>query len=229
MSEQQTEQQQQQQAPAAEKKRAPRKPKAAPAMPPVVENDAAADPGAPEADAGPSDAGPSDAGPSDAAPGAQAETEQQPPAERQAHPVQLAVEAISERVKDCMAQLKETDAMLRSLTKDVKKLCKKRASSGKPGNFTQPLPISEELAETIGADKDARMTRGAVTKAINEYAVAAGLKLPNNGRIIKLDDKLARLFGKSVGDEIPIINVQSHLKEHYGVAAPAEPAAAQAL
>ena len=131
------------------------------------------------------------------------------------HPVQLTIEAISERVKTCMVQLKETDAMMRTLMKDTKKLCKKRASNGKPSNLTQPLGISVELAEFIGVDSESQMTRGAVTKAINEYAVREGLKLPNNGRIIKLDDKLAVLLGKEKDSEIPIINVQTHLREHY--------------
>ena len=59
------------------------------------------------------------------------------------------------------------------------------------------------------------MTRGSATKAINEYAVREGLKLFNNGRIIKLDDKLAALLGKARDTKIPIINVQFHLREHY--------------
>ena len=36
-----------------------------------------------------------------------------------------------------------------------------------------------------------------------------------NGRIIKLDDRLAKLLGKTNGFEIPIINVQTHLRDHY--------------
>ena len=142
------------------------------------------------------------------------------------HPVQLTIDAIADRVKTCMSQLKETDALMRSLMRDAKKLCKKRGSNGKPSNLTQPLGISSELADFIGVDRDAQMTRGSVTKAINEYAVREGLKLPDNGRIIRLDDKLASLLGKDRDTEIPIINVQSHLREHYVKNAPAAIAAA---
>jgi hypothetical protein len=131
------------------------------------------------------------------------------------HPVQLTIDAIAERVKSCIASLKETDTLMRGLIKDTKKLCKKRGGSGKPSNLTQPLGISSDLADFIGVDRDSQMTRGSVTKAINEYAVREGLKLPDNGRIIKLDDKLAALLGKARDTEIPIINVQSHLRDHY--------------
>lgn len=131
------------------------------------------------------------------------------------NPIHVIIEGVSERIKSCMAQLKETEGMLKQLTKDTKKLCKKRAPSGKPSNLTQPLGISKELAEFLGVPPETTITRSAVTKAINEYAVASGLKLPGNGRIIKLDDRLASLLSKANGFEIPIINVQTHLREHY--------------
>ena len=131
------------------------------------------------------------------------------------NPVHAVIDSISERIKTCMAQLKETDAMLKQLTKDTKKLCKKRTPSGKPSNLTLPLGISKDLADFLAVPAETTITRSAVTKAINEYAVAQGLKLPGNGRIIKLDDRLAALLGKSNGFEIPIINVQTHLRDHY--------------
>jgi chromatin remodeling complex protein RSC6 len=141
----------------------------------------------------------------------------QPPASEKPaeNPIHAVIDSISERIKSCMAQLKETDAMLKQLTKDTKKLCKKRAPSGKPSNLTLPLGISKELADFLAVAPETTITRSAVTKAINEYAVASGLKLPGNGRIIKLDDRLAALLGKSNGFEIPIINVQTHLRDHY--------------
>ena len=146
---------------------------------------------------------------------------QPPAAEKPAeNPIHAVIDSISERIKSCMAQLKETDAMLKQLTKDTKKLCKKRAPSGKPSNLTLPLGISKELAEFLAVAPETTITRSAVTKAINEYAVASGLKLPGNGRIIKLDDRLAALLGKSNGFEIPIINVQTHLRDHYVKLAP---------
>lgn len=137
------------------------------------------------------------------------------------NPIHAIIDSVSERIKSCMAQLKETDALLKQLTKDTKKLCKKRAPSGKPSNLTQPLGISKELSEFLAVAPETTITRSAVTKAINEYAVANGLKLPGNGRIIKLDDRLAALLSKSNGFEIPIINVQTHLREHYVKIAPA--------
>lgn len=136
------------------------------------------------------------------------------------NPIHVAIDGISERIKYCMLQLKETDAMLKQLTKDTKRLCKKRAPSGKPSNLTQPLGISKELSDFLAVAPETTITRSAVTKAINEYAVANGLKLPGNGRIIKLDDKLASLLSKSNGFEIPIINVQTHLRDHYVKIAP---------
>lgn len=131
------------------------------------------------------------------------------------NPVQAALDALSERLRGCSAAMKECEGLLKDVWKVAKKHCKRRSISGRASNLTQPQQLSADLSAFVGEPPGALMTRGAVTKAVNEYAVSNGLKLPGNGRIIKVDARLAALMGKGVGDEVAIINVQSHLKHHY--------------
>ena len=67
-----------------------------------------------------------------------------------------------------------------------------------------------------------------VTKAINKYAIDNGIKHPGNGRVIVLDTKLAGLLGMKEKEQVEIINVQSHLRNHYIKPEPAAVAVAVA-
>ena len=84
----------------------------------------------------------------------------------------------------------------------------------KNNGFNRPMLISTELREFLGIQED-RMSRSAVTRRINEYVKTNGLKHPDNGRVLILDDKLTKLLKPPEGTQVTYLNVQKYLSPHY--------------
>ena len=134
------------------------------------------------------------------------------------HPAAAKFAAIGEKLSELEGLAKAATALHRQLGKDMKKLCKKRRKSpGTPSNLMKPVALSPELCKFMGQPAGSSMTRGQVTKLINDYANGKSLKKPGNGRVIILDAPLASLLGLSKGNEVKHFSVQTHLKarNHY--------------
>ena len=54
-----------------------------------------------------------------------------------------------------------------------------------------------------------------MTKSINEYVKANGLKHPDNGRILVLDQKLRDLLKPPADVQVTFLNLQKFLSPHY--------------
>jgi chromatin remodeling complex protein RSC6 len=134
---------------------------------------------------------------------------------KEVHPLFTSITAALEQLHGVITALKVLETSLKLVAKDAKKLPKRRRGVDRPSNLTKPLKITEDLAKFLEVDPATEMTRGQVTQAINNYAKKNSLKSETNGRIIKLNDDLAKILKLATGDEIQIINVQSHLKDHY--------------
>ena len=59
------------------------------------------------------------------------------------------------------------------------------------------------------------ISRSEVTKFINKYITEKGLKHPENGRQIILDDKLRELLSPPEGVVVTYLNLQKYLSPHY--------------
>lgn len=134
---------------------------------------------------------------------------------KEVHPMFTSITAALEQLHSVISALKGLEGTLKAVAKDAKKLPKRRRGVDRPSNLTKPLKITSDLAKFLEVDPATEMTRGQVTQAINNYAKKNSLKSETNGRIIKLNDDLAKILKLATGDEIQIINVQSHLKDHY--------------
>lgn len=148
----------------------------------------------------------------------QEDTANSGPASAEAHPVMEKFEQLVEAHRAIADQAKSMEATLKTLRKDMKKLCKKRRKpSGTPSNLMKPIPLSDELCEFLGQPRGSKLTRGQVTSMVNEYAKTNNLKKPDNGRIILIDQPLATLLGLTSGAEVQIFKVPTHLKDrnHY--------------
>jgi len=111
---------------------------------------------------------------------------------------------------------------LKSLTKIVRKIkakqedpdgekAKKRAENN---GFNRKQKITEKLSTFLGLDKTELVSRSEVTKAINKYITDKGLKHPENGRVLVMDDKLKDLL--QPGDtQVTYLNLQKFLSPHY--------------
>lgn len=78
--------------------------------------------------------------------------------------------------------------------KETGKAKKKAAAKPKKPRQTKPKTLSPDLAAIVGTNE---MPRGEVLKQVWVYIKAQGLQDKENGRIIKPDEKLAKVFGNS--------------------------------
>jgi chromatin remodeling complex protein RSC6 len=108
--------------------------------------------------------------------------------------------------------------------KNKKKRVKKSDKPHTPHGFTKPVPISADLAEFLGLEKDALIARPQVTSAISKYVKAHNLADPSNGSIFKVDKVLGKLLGKprfivkkkaELGNIFAYTNLQSYLAPHF--------------
>ena len=111
---------------------------------------------------------------------------------------------------------------LKSLTKLVRKVkakqddpngekAKKRAENN---GFNRKQKVSDKLRAFLGLKKSELISRSEVTKAINKYITDKGLKHPDNGRVLVMDDKLKNLL--EPGDtQVTYLNLQKFLSPHY--------------
>ncbi|CAO1615039.1 unnamed protein product [Parajaminaea phylloscopi] len=86
------------------------------------------------------------------------------------------------------------------------------ARASNPNNpFNRPVLLSPLMAEICGGDE---MPRHGVVKQLWAYIKGRDLQNPSNKRQIQCDDKLTKLFGKSVVDSFEMSKlIGSHLKK----------------
>ena len=112
---------------------------------------------------------------------------------------------------------------VKNLTKLVRKIkntqedpdgekAKKRAENN---GFNRKQEITPKLREFIGLPDGELISRSEVTKFINKYNTEKGLKHPENGRQIILDDKLRELLSPPEGVVVTYLNLQKYLSPHY--------------
>lgn len=118
-------------------------------------------------------------------------------------------------------------AALRSEVKSLSKICRKikskqddptgekAASRAKNNGFNREQAVSEKLRKFLGLKEGDLVSRSTVTRAINTYVTANGLKHPENGRILVLDAKLKDLLQPPDDVEITFLNLQKYLSPHY--------------
>ena len=124
---------------------------------------------------------------------------------------------------DCIAaDLTAIRSELKSLTKIVRKIkakqedpdgekAKKRAENN---GFNRKQKITEKLATFLGLEKTELVSRSEVTKSINTYITEKGLKHPENGRVLVMDDKLKELLQPGE-TQVTYLNLQKFLSPHY--------------
>ena len=124
---------------------------------------------------------------------------------------------------ECLAEITALRNELKSLTKIVRKIKaklddpngEKSAKRAKNNGFNREQKISEELRTFLGLPEGQLVSRSTVTKSINEYVKANGLKHPDNGRILVLDQKLRDLLKPPADVQVTFLNLQKFLSPHY--------------
>ena len=113
-------------------------------------------------------------------------------------------------------------AEVKSLTKLVRKVKAKQddpdgtkaAERAKNNGFNRKQNISDKLRAFINLPTEELISRSEVTKAITKYITDNGLKHPENGRVLIMDEKLRDLL--QPGDvQVTFLNLQKFLSPHY--------------
>ncbi len=124
---------------------------------------------------------------------------------------------------ECLVEITALRNELKSLTKIVRKIKaklddpngEKSAKRAKNNGFNREQKISEELRVFLNLPEGQLVSRSTVTKSINEYVKANGLKHPDNGRILVLDQKLRDLLKPPADVQVTFLNLQKFLSPHY--------------
>lgn len=112
---------------------------------------------------------------------------------------------------------------IKSLAKIVRKIRatqedptgEKSANRAKNNGFNREQKISEELRAFLGLPEGQLVSRSSVTRAVNKYVKDNGLKHPDNGRVLVLDQKLKDLLKTPEGEQVTYLNLQKYLSPHY--------------
>src|SRR6056300_724323 len=112
---------------------------------------------------------------------------------------------------------------IKSLTKLVRKIkaklddpdgekAKARASNN---GFNRKQKITDELRTFMGLPAGEMASRSEVTKFLTKYIAEKGLKHPENGRQLTLDDTLRTLLKPPADVQVTYLNLQKYLSPHY--------------
>ena len=121
------------------------------------------------------------------------------------------------------AEIVALRAEVKTLTKLIRKIrstqedpngdkAKARASNN---GFNRKQEVTPKLREFLALPEGEFISRSEVTKAINKYITENGLKHPDNGRQLILDEKLKDLLQPPEGVVVTYLNLQKYLSPHY--------------
>jgi chromatin remodeling complex protein RSC6 len=139
---------------------------------------------------------------------------------------------LASKLNDFGAKIQQVTSILSSMKADYKTLEKtvsrelkaaskskksKKVSTGnrQPSGFVKPSVISDELITFLGKEAGTMMSRVEVSKGINAYITANGLKDKVSGRQINPDAKLAALLKVGKDEVLTYFNLQKYLKIHF--------------
>ena len=108
----------------------------------------------------------------------------------------------------------------RALHKDIRKIRQhfedptgeKQEARTKNNGFNKPLGVSEKLRAFLGLAADEKISRSQVTRKVNEYVEAKGLKAGQN---ISLDETLKDLLQVPEDVQVTFLNIQKYINPHY--------------
>jgi SWIB/MDM2 domain len=108
----------------------------------------------------------------------------------------------------------------RALHKDIRKIRQyiedptgeKHEARTKNNGFNKPLGVSDKLRAFLNLPADEKISRSQVTRKVNEYVEAKGLKAGQN---ISLDETLKDLLQVPEGVQVTFLNIQKYINPHY--------------
>ena len=129
-----------------------------------------------------------------------------------------------------MATLESLSNDIATLHKELKNLAKlvrkvrnhqedptgeKAQARTKNNGFNRQMEVSDKLKTFLGLGDGETISRSDVTRRVNAYIKEKGLKHPDNGRVICLDDNLSTLLSPPDGEQVTFLNMQKYISPHY--------------
>ena len=128
----------------------------------------------------------------------------------------MSLETIQTEIAALRADVKSLVKLVRKV-KSVQddptgEMAKARAANN---GFNRKQEITPKLREFLALPAEELISRSEVTKFVNAYIIEKGLKHPENGRQIILDDKLRDLLAPPADVVVTYLNLQKYLSPHY--------------
>ena len=128
----------------------------------------------------------------------------------------MSLESIQTEIAALRNDIKNLSKLVRKIknTQDDPDGEKARARAANNG-FNRKQDVTPKLRAFLELPEGELISRSEVTKSINKYITEKGLKHPDNGRQIILDDKLRDLLAPPEGVQVTYLNLQKYLSPHY--------------
>ena len=128
----------------------------------------------------------------------------------------MSLESIQNELAALRAEVKTLTKLIRKVKNtqedpDGEKAKARAANNG----FNRKQDVTPKLREFLGLPAGELISRSEVTKFINKYIIDKGLKHPDNGRQIILDDTLRALLNPPADVQVTYLNLQKYLSPHY--------------
>ena len=128
----------------------------------------------------------------------------------------MSLESIQSELSALRTDVKNLAKMVRKIrsTQDDPdgEKAKKRAENN---GFNRKQEITPALRAFLELPDGELVSRSEVTKSVNKYITEKGLKHPDNGRQIVLDDTLRDLLAPPADVVVTYLNLQKYLSPHY--------------
>jgi chromatin remodeling complex protein RSC6 len=126
------------------------------------------------------------------------------------------IETLSAEITSLRSELKQVAKLVRKIRSFQEDPTGEKIKARTENNgFNRKLKVSEELRVFLDLPEGELISRSNVTRKLNEYIKEQGLKHPENGRIIVMDEKLSKLLNPPEGVQLTFLNMQKYISPHY--------------
>ena len=128
----------------------------------------------------------------------------------------MSIETIQTELAALRTDVKNLAKLIRKIksTQDDPDGEKAKARAANNG-FNRKQDVTPKLRAFLELPEGELVSRSEVTKSINKYITEKGLKHPDNGRQIILDDTLRDLLAPPADVQVTYLNLQKYLSPHY--------------
>jgi len=128
----------------------------------------------------------------------------------------MSLETIQTEIAALRAEVKILTKIVRKIKSTQEDPDGEKAKARATNNgFNRKQEVSPKLRVFLGLADDEFISRSEVTKFITRYITERGLKHPENGRQLILDDVLRDLLAPPAGVQVTYLNLQKYLSPHY--------------